>query len=252
VPSLDKEIALHRNLRREYQKRYSPQFAQEYLEWWDRLITYPLSQLNQGLVLDCGCGIGYLAKKISVTHPDFKVIGLEPSAAMLALARNRKNLVYLVGSATSLPFRSSCFSAIICKEALHHVDYPHKALAEFYRVLRPGGILMLSDPCSDSFLLQALRRVSFRLCRKFNPDHGSFGADQMQRMLEQKGFNVQKQYRVGYLAYPLCGLADILPVMKFLPFAVFVTKILIQVDVLMSKIPFVNRNNWLIVTHAKK
>ncbi len=213
---LKREIELHKKIYRDYKKRYSPCFAQEYLQWWDELIIKPLGQTSKGRILDCGCGTGYLSLKIGGKRPEATVIGLDPSKEMLSLASPSKNVHFKVGNATELPFKSGFFEAIVCKEALHHVDKPQKAVKEFYRTLKPGGLLMLSDPCSDSFLLQTLRKIFFAFSKKFDPNHGSFGKNEVRKILERNGFRVLEQFRVGYIAYPLCGMADILPLFEIL------------------------------------
>lgn len=249
---LEKEIELHKHLHGEYQRRYGPAFARLYLKWWDDLITEPIKTMKDGSFLDCGCGTGYLASEIARGKKEALVIGLDASRNMLGRIRQTENLFWAVADATKLPFRNDCFDAVICKEMFHHLSQPQKAVLECARVLKKRGWLLLSDPCADSLLLTVLRKVCFRIMKRFNPDHGAFKKDQLDLILKRNGFRVIKQYRVGYLAYPLCGLADILPILKFLPFSDLITKHLIRLDVFFSKIPLLRDNNWLIVTHAQK
>lgn len=49
-----------------------------------------------------------------------------------------------VGDAHILPFGNSSFSSILCTEVLEHLHTPHQAISEMYRVLQPGGILILT------------------------------------------------------------------------------------------------------------
>lgn len=252
MSTITEEVRLHKKLYKEYEKRYSPEFAQVYLEWWDRLILEPIEKQEVKDILDCGCGNGYLSRKIVEMKKGASVIGLDASSDMLKNAPRGKNLSFVVGDAMNLPFRDSFFDVIVCKESLHHLDFPEKAITEFWRTLRPNGLLLLSDPCSDSLILSILRKIIFRFSKKFNPDHGSFGKEEVKKMLGNNGFKVSNQYRIGYLAYPLCGLSDMLPILKYLPLSTRVAKFLIKLDNFFSIIPIIRTNNWLIITHAKK
>lgn len=50
----------------------------------------------------------------------------------------------IVGDAHELPFENASFSCILCSEVLEHLYDPRKAIAEMYRVLKPGGIVVLT------------------------------------------------------------------------------------------------------------
>jgi SAM-dependent methyltransferase len=52
----------------------------------------------------------------------------------------------VVGSATNIPLGDASFDTVVCTEVLEHVPDPLKALREMYRVLKPGGYLILSTP----------------------------------------------------------------------------------------------------------
>jgi SAM-dependent methyltransferase len=52
----------------------------------------------------------------------------------------------IVGSATEIPLPDSSFDTVVCTEVLEHVPDPAKAFSQVYRVLKPGGNLILSTP----------------------------------------------------------------------------------------------------------
>ncbi len=128
-------------------------------DWWDEAGPfYLLNRLNPGRfsffdraisdwkglrVLDVGCGGGFacefLARKGAI------VTGIDPSQASIDRASHHARAVglgsisYLCGSATELPFSNDSFDAVMCVDVLEHIpDWP-QAIAEFGRVLRPGG-----------------------------------------------------------------------------------------------------------------
>ena len=54
--------------------------------------------------------------------------------------------VDIVGSAEQIPFDEAHFDAIVCTQVLEHIPHPTEACREFFRVLKPGGILLLTVP----------------------------------------------------------------------------------------------------------
>jgi ubiquinone/menaquinone biosynthesis C-methylase UbiE len=104
-------------------------------------------------VLDVGCGPGRLAVTFAQrTAPSGSVDGIDPSPEMInrATARARKHGVparFQVGYAQRLPFADDTFDAAACTLALHHVadDDRQTAVAEMYRVLKPGGRLLIAE-----------------------------------------------------------------------------------------------------------
>ena len=94
-------------------------------------------------VLDVGCGPGH---SLAWLAESFQVCGLDLAQAMLALAAARAPQALLVqGSAEALPFASASFDGILAECVLSLCRKQEVALAEIERVLRRGGLLMLSD-----------------------------------------------------------------------------------------------------------
>ena len=127
---------------------------------------------GQERVLDAGCGAGHAA--LAFAPHVGQVVALDFSPAMLAqtqdLARERgiTNLETRLGDVEALPFPDGSFHCVISRYSAHHWPNPRRALAEFARVLLPGGRFILSDtvsfpePALDTFLngVELLRDVS--------------------------------------------------------------------------------------------
>jgi SAM-dependent methyltransferase len=148
-------------------KQFDPDTESAFVAWplRRRLKAWPAP-----LVLDVGTGTGRLPYFLLQEH-DFngRVVGLDASARMLnqALAKlapfgDRAMLVRQ--SAQDLPFADGAFAAVTCLEALEFLPDDAAALAEMVRVLRPGGVLLLTrrqGPDAPFFLGHTRSPVEF-------------------------------------------------------------------------------------------
>lgn len=101
-------------------------------------------------IVDVGCGPGFFCSELAEeVGASGYVLGLDTSAAMLALASGRcarhANVQLREAEAGSLPVEDSSFDAAICVQVLEYVPDATAALAEMRRVLRPGGRLVVWD-----------------------------------------------------------------------------------------------------------
>lgn len=142
-------------------------------------------------VLDAGCGAGHTA--LAFAPHVHTVMALDLSTAMLAqvdrLAAERglTNITTRQGDVERVPFPDNSFDLVVSRYSAHHWPNPHAALAEFRRVLRPGGHLLIGDvvsfdaPALDTFL-QAVELLR-------DPSHvRDHSPDQWLSMLAQAGF----------------------------------------------------------------
>ncbi|MFF3611681.1 class I SAM-dependent methyltransferase [Streptomyces sp. NPDC002580] len=105
-------------------------------------------------VLDVGCGTGYLTRRMAVAvGPEGAVTGVDPSPSVLAYARRgnraRRGAVctYREGVAEALDLPDESFDTVVTSLMLHHLpeEIRPSALAEMWRVLRPGGRLLVVE-----------------------------------------------------------------------------------------------------------
>ncbi|MDR8410968.1 class I SAM-dependent methyltransferase [Nonomuraea sp. 3-1Str] len=103
-----------------------------------------LDALPAGVALDAACGTGRVAA--SLAGRGHQVIGVDGSPDMLARARDRvPQGEFLVGDLLGLPVPDDAVDLVVCSLALTHVPSLRPVMAEFARVLRPGGHLVVSD-----------------------------------------------------------------------------------------------------------
>jgi SAM-dependent methyltransferase len=97
-------------------------------------------------VMDLGCGTGILAREIaSRVGSAGRVVGIDPSRGMLAVARQLAPAVdWREGVAESLPFPDQSFEAVVSQFALMFFTDRRQALREMLRVLTPGGRLAVA------------------------------------------------------------------------------------------------------------
>ena len=100
-------------------------------------------------VLEGGCGSGAICRELARWPQVGEVVGLDPSPDFLAKARELAagipNLRFDEGDARSLAYEDEEFDAVVFHTCLTHVPGPEKALTEAFRVLRPGGRLLVLD-----------------------------------------------------------------------------------------------------------
>ena len=100
--------------------------------------------LPQGTVLDAACGTG--RHSVELARRGHRVIGVDRSPAMLELARAKvPQGAFRQGDLMALPVEAGGVDAVVCALALVHLPEIRGAMAEFARVLRPGGRVIISD-----------------------------------------------------------------------------------------------------------
>lgn len=114
---------------------------------------FTLGSINEGdNVLDVGCGAGVdTLFSAMMTGSAGKVVGIDLTPAMLAKAKKNlsmtdcKNVRFEEGSVENLPFADEDFNIVTSNGALNLVPDKARAFGEIYRVLKPGGRLMVAD-----------------------------------------------------------------------------------------------------------
>lgn len=119
-----------------------------------RKMTIKMAQIKPGdRVLDAGCGTGDLtiAAKVRAGSTG-KVFGIDAAPEMVEASLSKAAMASLdiefrVGLIESLPFPNDYFDVVLSSLMMHHLpdDLKHKGLAEIYRVLKPGGHLIVVD-----------------------------------------------------------------------------------------------------------
>jgi ubiquinone/menaquinone biosynthesis C-methylase UbiE len=100
-------------------------------------------------VLDIGCGPGVAVNAAAPGLVDGQVVGVDPSADFVRIARRRTrgldNVLFQVASAESLPFQDATFDVAWSVHSTHHWHHLDAGVGEALRVLRPGGRFLVVE-----------------------------------------------------------------------------------------------------------
>lgn len=160
----------------------SPLTAQRLADWANKLAA----SRKTGRLLEVGCGAGHFLRAAAAAG--FDPSGTEVSAS--ALARLRQDGFHVLeGDLPSLRLPESSFDAVVLFEVLEHLPDPLVYLAEARRLLRAGGVLLLTTPNFDSLS----RRLLGERWRVLDPEHlVLFTTDGLRRALQGVDLRVSR------------------------------------------------------------
>lgn len=130
-------------------EEYARLFEHEDRYWWfvgrRRLALRLLADAipDGSTVLDLGCGTGAVLSEITRRY---RAIGLDRSDLALAFSAKRGLRRLVLGDGSLLPFASMSFDGIVALDIFEHIEDDRTAFSEAFRVLAPGGALVLSVP----------------------------------------------------------------------------------------------------------
>lgn len=152
------------------------------------------------LVLDVATGAGHTA--LTFASHTAQVIATDLTAGMLtktaelAAVRRLTNLRAWQADAEALPFAANSFDLVTCRLAFHHFPQPDRALAEFGRVLKPGGLLGFTDNITTPDEVAAYYYNAYEKLR--DPSHHwVYPLEQMQAMMSQAGLRIEAIHRLS-------------------------------------------------------
>lgn len=185
-------------------------------------------------ILDVGGGFGRNTLSFSQLWDEATL--LDPSAKNLAEAKSylkgRQNVQFIQGTAEKLPFPDNYFDTLVCIRVFHHLPQPKPAIKEFYRVLKPGGSLILevANKVHAKARLSAILQGSMDQISSPEPNErrseGSIKSGSISfvnhhpqtitKLLKTTGFNLEETLSVSNFRFPLTKVPILSSIFLFL------------------------------------
>ncbi|WP_266159194.1 class I SAM-dependent methyltransferase [Dyella silvatica] len=140
-----------------------------------------------GVLLDVGCGQGKSFRRLSQTFQPGRMIGLDADPRSLELSRHeaqREGLAVelLAADCAKIELHDASVDIVFCHQTFHHLVEQERALDEFWRVLKPGGLLLFAES-TKAYIDTWVIRWFFR-----HPMEVQKTADEYLDMLRRRGF----------------------------------------------------------------
>jgi ubiquinone/menaquinone biosynthesis C-methylase UbiE len=141
------------------------------------------------VILDVGCGHGRSLPELAARFSPAKLIAVDADPvfqerAQRAIAECPTAVDWHVADASELPIAQASVDMVLCHQTLHHVVAQESALAAFYRVLKPGGVLLMAES-TKAFIHSWIIRLLFR-----HPMQVQRTASEYIEMVRSAGFEV--------------------------------------------------------------
>lgn len=156
------------------------------VKWREKVVAI-VKATNPKKILDIATGTGDLAIMQSQKIPDAKIIGLDISAGMLEIGKQKinalglnKNIEMVLGDSENIPYEDNYFDAITVSYGVRNFENLDKGLQEIYRVLKPGGTFVVLEtsvptkfPFKQGYLLHSKIILPF-IGRLFSKDKSAY------------------------------------------------------------------------------
>ena len=106
-----------------------------------------IGRIKPERLIDIGCGTGAFLCRTAECYPDIQLSALDLSEEMIRETEERLSghVDARVGDAEHMPLPDKAYQAVTCNMSIHHYPHPQAAVNEMYRILEPGGYLLLND-----------------------------------------------------------------------------------------------------------
>ena len=154
------------------------------------------------MLLDAGCGTAPMLSLLTREYPGKRFVGLDLTPEMInkAKQKNLPNTELIVGDCENLPFEADTFDVIINSQSFHHYPDPQAFFDSVYRVLKPGGCLILRDNTGPKWIVGVMNRILLPLANLIgHGDVKGYLIPEVREMCEKAGLTVEKlEAQKGY------------------------------------------------------
>lgn len=162
-----------------------------------------LSRESELRILDAGCGTGGMLPWLQRYAGSHEVTGIDFSATALRFCQRREQSILVRGSIAELPFNDSTFDLVTSYDVLQHVPDRGdlQAIAEFHRVLRPGGFAFV-------------RVAAYQWLRSSHDDaiavQRRYTLTQLSAVMRDAGFRIRRATYANTLLFPVAAVKRLL------------------------------------------
>lgn len=155
--SLRHLLRKRRDTARAYFDELAGRFGKDYVPGrsWKALAEALIKVLNYKIVADLGAGEGTLAQLLAQRAEKVIAVDLSPKMVefgqSLAIQNGLENLEYRIGDIEEPPIAEKSLDLAVLSQALHHAEHPQRAIDAAFRILKPGGRLIVLDLVSHQF-----------------------------------------------------------------------------------------------------
>jgi SAM-dependent methyltransferase len=168
--------------------------------WTRRAILERIGPLPSGATIaDVGCSTGYLLEDLRTARPDARLVGVDlVESGLCAAHRNIPDAILLQADVCTLPVEDASFDAVVSANLLEHVPVDALALAELYRVLRPGARAVLVVPACPGV---------YDYYDRFLGHERRYARAELSAKARRAGFEVIEDIHLGSILFPAFWVA---------------------------------------------
>ncbi len=152
-----------------------------------RSVMKEIERFQPANLIDIGCGPGGFLCAVQKRFPDIQLNALDLSEEMVRETQERlgPSAVAIVGDSEHMPLESERYEIVTCNMSIHHYPHAQDAVNEMYRILKPGGTLLLNDmDCAAP--IRALANWAFP--RLPGGDVRMYTRREISQMIQEAGF----------------------------------------------------------------
>lgn len=188
--------------------RYMEKYSELYRSLAKKAREHIPKSVKKPVIVDLGTGPGLLSIELNKLLPDAHILGADPSIYMLSIAKNKlldigcKHSNFVMANAENIPLKSHYADIIVSRFSLSSWKKPKQGFSEIFRVLKPGGRLVLEALNKDfpkwKLLLTKLHMIvngAEKNVIKYHIDYykNAFSIKQLEQILIETGFTIIKK-----------------------------------------------------------